>query len=112
MKLYTFDINDMIAECEVVEETPTKYKYKYSYNVDGGYIPMSIKKTSVDTPLLHVTNLSLRRLMATSKKKLLDIAVESLNASINTISLDLAFFKDKRDRVISKIKDYDKNMEA
>lgn len=112
MKLYTFDINDMIAECEVVEETPTKYKYKYSYDVDGGYITKDIKKVHVDAPLLHVTNLSLRRLMATSKKKLIDIAVKSLDASINTIALDLAFFKDKRERVISKMKEYDEDMEA
>ena len=95
MKLYKFDFNLFVTECIVVRETPTTYKYHYpncnTLNV--------VKKDRVDV----VVKGRLFKLTATSKAKLLEIAVQSLDAKIDDAMMEAGRLENLRKRLQSRI---------
>jgi hypothetical protein len=95
MKLYKFDFNFFIAECIVERETPTTYKYHYRNN----NLLNTVKKDRVDV----VVKGTLFKLTATSKAKLLELAVESLDAKIDDAMMEAGRLETLRKRLQSRM---------
>ena len=98
MKLYKFDINDLIVEVEVIKETPTTYKY-----MENSSTQRTVKKENVDVALEYRSLYSLKNMIATSKEKLIKIAAESINAKIKHNELHTKALKLKKKRLLDRL---------
>ena len=88
MKLYKLNLMQQIAELDVVKETPTTYQYRF-YNWDGG---KTVKKTKVDIPMDN-----LNKITATSRERLIKLAVISLDKKIAQNERGLEHLKRQRE---------------
>ena len=95
MKLYKFNLMQQIAELDVVRETPTTYRYRF-YNWEGG---KTVKKTKVDIPMDD-----LNKITATSRERLIKLAVISLDKKIAQGERGLEHLKRQRDDLKGLIK--------
>lgn len=98
MKLYMFDVNDLIVECKFIRETPTTYKYMYR----NGNMLHTVKKDKVNTPLVYTSRGTIQKLIATSKKKLVEIAIETLRLEISKKSFEVKAMKLRKEKIMSK----------
>ena len=88
MKLYKFNLMQQIAEFDVVRETPTTYRYRF-YNWEDG---KTVKKTKVDIPMDN-----LNKITATSRERLIKLAIISLDKKIAQNERGLVQLKKQRD---------------
>jgi hypothetical protein len=90
MKLYKFNLMQQIAELDVVRETPNTYQYRF-YNWEGG---KTVKKTKVDIPMDD-----LNKITATSRERLIKLAVISLDKKIAQNERGLEQLKRQRESI-------------
>ena len=95
MKLYKLNIIDQIFECDVVKETPTTYRFRFHNMTDD----RTVKKSKVDIPMDD-----LRKITATSRERLIKLAVLSLDKKIAQNERGLQHLKRQRDDLKGLIK--------
>lgn len=87
MKLYKFNLMQQIAEYDVVRETPTTYRIGYNYSDDR-----TVKKSKVDVPMDN-----LNKITATSRERLVKLAIISLDKKIAKCESNVENLKKQRD---------------
>ena len=98
MKLYKFVVSDLIVECKVEKETPTKYKYKFPNSITL----TSIKKSKVDVPLVYTSYATIYHLVATSKAKLIEIAAQTIDDKIEASTKTINALEFRKQNILSK----------
>lgn len=84
MKLYKFNYNNEIMECEIVKET----KRTYVYNLPYSKIDFTILKKELDAPI----GARYRDVVATSREKLIEI-------SLLIVDVNIEFYRNKIERL-------------
>lgn len=95
MKLYKLNLMQQVSECEVGRETPTTYHYLWPNATVG----RSVKKSKVDIPMDN-----LNKITATSRERLIKLAVLSLDKKIAQNERGLELLKRQRDDLKGLIK--------
>ena len=99
MKIFKFDVNDLIVECKFIKETPTTVKYRHR----NGNMTHTIKKDRLNVALIYTSHSVIQKLVATSKKKLIEIAIETLKHEISKKSFEVKAMKIRMEKIESKL---------